>query len=617
MKFISAFLVLIFVAWSNVTFSQYYRFTLDLRKVQNDRLTVVCQVPVISSDEILYHIPKVVPGTYSISDFGRFITDFIALDKENNPLSVEKVSVNTWKIKNATRLRHISYRVDDTWDANPKDNFIFEPAGTNIQADTNFAINTFGFFGYFENMKSVPYQIEILKRPDFYGSTSLIPATTTDTSDIYLTESYMDLADAPMMYCKPDTTIMNLGGAEILFSVFSPNKVINSKFVADNIAVVLEAQRKYLGGELPIKKYAFIIYLVEGLGGSGLMGALEHSYSSFYFLPEVSGEYLAQTIRDIAAHEFFHIITPLSIHSEEIHDFDFIDPKMSKHLWLYEGCTEYFASHVQARYGLIDLDKYLDIIRKKIENSRSKFNDTLPFTDMSTGCLVIHKEQYANVYEKGALIGLCLDIKLRQLSGGNYGLMDMMRNLSQYYGKDKPFKDEELFDKIIEITKQPSLKEFFTRYIAGTERLPLEEIFSLVGIQFVKERTIKDITLGNISLGVNENEDIIVSDISEMDAFGKKMGYMRGDIIHKVNGREVTLQNAMEIFRGLLTNSKNGDKLAIEVIRTDKKGKQQAKVLKGKLKTVEKIQKNVLIPIENMSATQNKLLRAWLLGNEQ
>jgi predicted metalloprotease with PDZ domain len=43
-------------------------------------------------------------------------------------------------------------------------------------------------------------------------------------------------------------------------------------------------------------------------------------------------------------HMNFSYRTPLSIHSKEIQDFDYNDPKMSQHLWMYEGVTEYFAN---------------------------------------------------------------------------------------------------------------------------------------------------------------------------------------------------------------------------------------------------------------------------------
>ncbi|CAN0507203.1 unnamed protein product, partial [Scytosiphon promiscuus] len=210
-------------------------------------------------------------------------------------------------------------------------------------------------------------------------------------------------------------------------------------------ADILEAQRKYLGGTLPIKKYAFLIYLTDKPSKSGMMGALEHSYSSLYFLPEIDPKYLTQSIRDIAAHEFFHIVTPLSIHSEEIQYFDFIEPKMSEHLWMYEGVTEYFANHVQVSYGLLPPEEFIENIRTKL-NQASAFNDTVPFTVMSREVLGKYKDQYGNVYEKGALIGLCLDIRLRELSDGKYGLRNVMLDLSKVYGKTKAFKDEELFD---------------------------------------------------------------------------------------------------------------------------------------------------------------------------
>ena len=117
-------------------------------------------------------------------------------------------------------------------------------------------------------------------------------------------------------------------------------------------------------------------------------------------------------------------------------------PNMSEHLWLYEGMTEYSAGLVQIKYGIIDLDTYIGMIHDKIV-AASKFKDTLPITLMSKH--VVEKEyhdQYNNVYQKGALIGMCLDMKLRKLSGGAYGIQDMLQDLSKIYGKDKAFQDD-------------------------------------------------------------------------------------------------------------------------------------------------------------------------------
>jgi predicted metalloprotease with PDZ domain len=115
------------------------------------------------------------------------------------------------------------------------------------------------------------YEIDITKPEGFYGSTSLTAAKSTNTQDVYQVDSYMDLVDAPMMYNRPDTTVLRIGGADILVSVYSPNKMASSKEIAANIQEVLEAQKEYLGGQLPIKKYAFIIYLFDKPTKSGSM----------------------------------------------------------------------------------------------------------------------------------------------------------------------------------------------------------------------------------------------------------------------------------------------------------------------------------------------------------
>ena len=63
------------------------------------------------------------------------------------------------------------------------------------------------------------------------------------------------------MYCEPDTAWLMVGKTKVLVSVYSQNKVVKASDLAKNIAPTLDAQRKYLGGELPVDKYAFLIHL--------------------------------------------------------------------------------------------------------------------------------------------------------------------------------------------------------------------------------------------------------------------------------------------------------------------------------------------------------------------
>lgn len=600
----------ILVIFSASSFAQEkYKFYMDLNKINNDLIQVTLEPPAILKEKIIYNIPKIVPGTYQIYDFGQYVMDFQAFDKEGKVLYVNRLDDNRWEIHDADKLGKISYWVEDTWDAEVEE-LVFEPGGTNIEEGENIVLNNHGFFGYFDDMKLLQYELNITRPDNFYGSTGLTDITTKENTDTYTIGNYMDLVDSPIMYNQPDTVTFKIAETSILVSVYSKNKVAPAAELAKDIKVILEAQKEYLGGKLPVEKYAFIIYLYEGTSGSGGSGALEHSYSSFYYLPEMDPSRLSGFLVDVAAHEFFHIVTPLNIHSEEIGNFDFIHPKMSKHLWLYEGVTEYFAGHVQVYQGLISTDAYFDMILDKMETAEN-FNDTLPFTVMSAKALDEHKDEYMNVYNKGALIGLCLDILIREQTNGKKGLKELMHLLSQEYGKDVSFKDDELFGKISQLIS-PELSKFFATYVEGSQPLPFEEIFAKVGVDFKRNVEIEQVGFGGVALGFNmETQRLFVMDNQNMNKFGKKLKIQVNDEILAINGTPLTVMNFEEVITNYQQNTNEGDKVSMLVERVVKGEKKQVE-LKAKAIKTKSIQDYYLAINPNATEQQIQLRKTWL-----
>ena len=96
----------------------------------------------------------------------------------------------------------------------------------------------------------------------------------------------------------------------------------------------------------------------------------------------------------------FHILT-LGLHSEEIGDFNYINPKMSKHLWLYE-VTEYFAGISQVKGGVITKDEYVrSVLKGKIKSAEKPPTKKISFTEMSENVLQNpYKRQYNQVYRR-------------------------------------------------------------------------------------------------------------------------------------------------------------------------------------------------------------------------
>lgn len=608
------FLLVVLSSLSYVTFADKdYHYNINLNKVIDDKLTIELTPPDMTENEVVFNFPAMVPGTYEVYNFGRFVSNLKAFGKNGSVITVQKLNDDSYKLSPALQIQKITYEVEDSWDTKIKEKIVFEPGGSNIEDNKNFVFNTHCFFGYFTGYKQANFILEFEKPKGFYPSTGLNDLKLGEFRDVVKATDYNSLVDSPIMYSLPDTATVMVANTKVLVSVYSPNGAVSSKYVAGNLKRLLYAQRDYLNGELPVDKYAFLIYLSDKPTLSGASGALEHSYSSFYVLPEVDTASIAQTLNDVCAHEFFHIVTPLNIHAEEIGNFDFNNPKMSEHLWLYEGLTEYSAHHAQVLAGLIGYDYFFQVMMDKYTNSIEQYNDTVPFTYMSKYVLTEHyHKQYNNVYEKGALINMCLDIMLRYYSDGKYGTQELMRDLAKKYGKDKSFKDSDLFNDIEKLT-YPEIRKFLDEHVAGRKPLPMVEVFKMVGLDLIKERETETITLGGFGIGYNDStKRLVVIDVNEIDEFGKQFKYKVGDELYSFNNRLLTLDNAREVVGDFMATTQVGDKLVIEVYRKDKKGKYKLKKLSGKVKKVKVIEKNIIDVSKNPTEKQITARRTWL-----
>ena len=71
--------------------------SLDLKNIINDKVQVSIEPPAFTENTTTFYIPKIVPGTYSEDNYGKFIDDFKAFDKKGNEIAVEHSEDNSWK----------------------------------------------------------------------------------------------------------------------------------------------------------------------------------------------------------------------------------------------------------------------------------------------------------------------------------------------------------------------------------------------------------------------------------------------------------------------------------------------------------------------------------------
>lgn len=531
--------------------------TIDLVNIVDDKVKVSVNPGVFVTDEISFYIPKTVPGTYSEDNYGKYIEGFKALDYKGNELPFVKKDENTWIISEAKSLDKVSYLVNDTYDTEKEvAEAVFSPAGTNIANGENYMLNLHGFVGYFDGLKEVPYELVITKPNKFKATTSLIQKGGDKqdvTIDTFVTNRYFEVIDSPIMYSKHKAESFQLNDITINLAVYSPKNVYTAAGLREKMEKMMLAQKAFLGDINSTKEYNIMLYLsdVDSDDATGF-GALEHHTSTVVVLPEVlPKDRLEQAMVDVVSHEFFHIVTPLNVHSKEIQFFDFNDPQMSQHLWMYEGTTEYFANLFQIQQGLITEEEFYERIVDKISNAKS-YDDEMSFTDMSKYILKEpFKGNYANVYEKGTLINLCLDILLRDLSEGEKSVLWLMKELSKKYDEVSPFEDAELMDEIVAMT-YPEVGTFFKKHVVGKTPIDYIKYLDVLGLSIgmVEESTgyFLDGEVPFIDVDQNNGNAIFIRNGIALSSFFTDLGLEAGDIIEDINGTSISLETIRPII---------------------------------------------------------------------
>jgi predicted metalloprotease with PDZ domain len=319
-------------------------------------------------------------------------------------------------------------------------------------------------------------------------------------------------------------------------------------------------------------------------------------------------EALASSTLDIVAHEFFHIVTPLSVHSEDVHYFDYNAPTFSKHLWMYEGVTEYFAHHFQIYEGLISEKEFYATILSKIGTSM-QLDDEMSFTTMSENVLEEpYSRNYYNVYQKGALIGMCLDILMREGSDGNRSMLSLMKELSLKYGKNKPFDDDSIIAEIGQMT-YPSVAEFLKTHVEGTTPIDYNVFFEKVGLT-LEEGLIEGnfiLESGAPIVSGDPNGNIAFNERVSNNTFWAENGVQVGDVIKEVNGVALSRENAQNVFIEVL-----GWEIGTEIeVKLERNGEE---IVISTTTTQPYFRGMELRATPDATETQIALRKAWLKG---
>ena len=570
------------------SFSQQ-KFYINLNDRSTNIFTVTLLPDKLTDKNNIYQFAATAPGTYQTMDIGRYVKSFTAYDENGNEVKTSHISVNQWQLDTPDKIKKIVYRISDTWNTHVDSNFIYQMSGSTIEKN-DVLINGQCVFGYFENMQTYPIRVKIEYPNDWLLGTAL----PKDDEGYYDADTFDKIVDSPILLGKLTKDSIQVGNTRIDVYTYSKSDYIKSEDMVNLLKNILNAENDFMEG-LPVNHYTFLFHF-ENFGA----GAWEHSYSSEYVLQDapLTDDFKTE-IKDVVAHEFFHILTPLNIHSELVEKFNFVKPVMSQHLWFYEGVTEWAAHILELRDSLITLNQYLDVLKEKLLTNDS-YKQNLSLTDLGIHCTEM-QDQYPNIYMKGALVAGLLDIRLLQLSHGKKGLREVILELEKLYGPKKSFSEKNFFADFTKLT-YPEIADFFDKYIEHAEKLPMKEYFNWLGIDYTEYAgyDTSKVTLG-IQVGYNYNK-LVVQSIN--DASPNTGIFLPGDILDKYDGKEITLGNYQRIL-SKIKKMKPGDDIKITVLRNDKEVELNAKAEAQPIKHIFKIN-------DNATPDQIELRNIWL-----
>lgn len=476
---------------ANIT-QEKYQITIYLNNDTHLPIKVSIVPPKIETKFATYVFPGGEFGAQKSIPISARLERFEPLDEDGKVLPYKYIQNDGIEISKAHRLKRINY-----W---------LKPDFPSVSKSENpaYLISHRGFYAYFHGLHHLPFEVKIEKPKNLYGATSLTAKLQSDSLDVFEVKNYLDLFKNPILYSEPDTISFSLkeGKTKIRIAAYSESGKVSTRTLYYDLKKVVESVSNFMG-DLPLSEYTFVLYFADPslAANSGLAqyGGLMCGSSSFYLLPEIkNGKRLKKIVQRIASHELLHLLTPYSLHSEKVHLAGFGHREMSKHLWLYEGTTEYFTLLSMLQSGLMSEVEFFAEISKKI-----KLTEAYPKRSLTQMSERIFAEKYQNdhhyLYQQGALVAFALDIEIQRLTNGKAALPAIIQELAARYGVHQSFEEDSLFEEIVHLS-HPQIADFIELYIEGKKALPLEKIASHIGMMYRDEYIEEAGTFGKFSV---------------------------------------------------------------------------------------------------------------------
>jgi predicted metalloprotease with PDZ domain len=498
------------------------------------------QVAVTTSargEPVVFSLPAWRPGRYIVQNYAANVQNVRAVDQGGNPLPAEWIDLDSWRVESGSAgsvtLAYEYYA--HTFDA-----------GSSTLTPEAAYFNPINLLPWIEGRQDAPVTLAIEAPADWTVATQL--ERLPGTGHVFAAPDYHRLVDSPTI-AAPDLVIWDydVDGVphHLVFRTVQGElqlgEYTREKVQADVTRLSEEAVAVF--GVTPFDEYWHLFQLVPYPFGH----AVEHESSASYVVQDriFADANGYDGFLSIIAHEFLHAWNVKRIRPEALWPYDYSTPQLTRLHWVTEGVTSYYEGIMLARAGLLDEDGVYRWIANSIRNLQSSPGRLVTSAELSsltawhTGYGDGNPNQAISFYLKGSLLGLLLDLTIRDASEGAKGLDDVMRLLwERYYAQGQGYP-EDGFQRAAEEVAGGSLAEFFSRYVAGTEELPYDEILGIAGLSATQVANDEDPVATFGWRLRKQGDDVTISNVLPGSA-ALVSGIMRNDVLVSVDGEPVT-----------------------------------------------------------------------------
>lgn len=575
-------------------------FTVSMPKPHTHMLEVEVRIkrgPGVSAPaEELLLMPVWTPGSYLVREFERHVQDFAATDASGRALQWEKLNKDSWRVvTKGSRDWRATYRV-----------YANELSVRTNELNSDHAFwNNAALLMYLEGFLSAPSTLHILAPQPWKVATAL--PVEPGPKNTFRAENFDILYDSPVEVSNFKTLSFEVKGVRHRIVIDGEGNYDPARVQAD-VKKIVEAAVELMGGEIPYRDYTFFLHLRSNTGGG-----LEHLNSTalgfrrFGFKPEAN----YRGFLSLVAHEFFHLWNVKRIRPDALGSFDYTKENYTKLLWVAEGITSYYENVILRRAGLISDKDFLAAPARAIQD----LQDTpgrlaMSAEEASFDAWIKYYRQDENsinsqvsYYDKGAILGLLLDLEIRKRSKGAKSLDDVMRYLyTEFYKKDRNYTSKD-FQIISEMMAGSSLEQFFAKYVRGREELDYNSALAAAGLRLdITGETPRPVEKAYLGADVVQENDRLMVRRVYAGSPAYEQGLNTGDQIIAFNNMRAN----KDFFDARIAEKRPGDLVNLTIFRFDDLSMLAIK-LGGRIPPAY-----LVVPVANPSEEQKRIYQSWV-----